>query len=131
MIKILQTIDSILTQDSNVSSIVQSKIFPNVAPDMGGSGSNVNYPLLVTNRASIDTQYAKGMCYRRSATVEIICYAVSYSDVVNLAEAVVGALEFYKGTVGNQTITDVELVSASEVYVESVYSQILNFEIRE
>lgn len=131
MIRILETITSILTQDTATSAIIGNKIFPNVAPDMGGSGTNVNYPLIVANRSSIDTVYAKGMCKRSTATVEMVCYATKYSEVIDLAEAVVSALEFYKGTVGTQLISDIELASASELYTEPVYAQVLNFEIRE
>ena len=129
MIDILKVIYSILINDPNITQYVGNKIFPVVVPDKDNSGENIDYPLLVMIRSSIEPEYSKG-CVSNISTVSIYCFSTQYYESVDMAIAVRDALEFYKGTVDGITISQCRLISASEDFTENAYSQLLTFEIR-
>jgi len=129
MIKILKAVYSILYNDTDVSNIVGNKIFPNVVPDKDSTAENIDYPLIVTRRTELLTEYSKD-CHSDSASVEIICYSVSYTDSVELAEKVRNALEYFTGTVEGILISRARLSGISEDYTDGIYYQQLLFDIK-
>ena len=128
MIKILKAIYSILSNDNNVISVVSDKIFPDIVPDKDTTNENIDYPLIIMTRATVDPTNSK--CKNSNsdkATIEIICYSNSYNDAVDLAQYVRTALDFYKGTVESIRIDNIRLISMNEDYLENVYYQQLIF----
>ena len=129
MIKILKAIHSILSNDAGVTAIVDTKIFPNIVPDKDSSGNTIEDPVLVMRRSEVSAEYSKD-CKTDDATVTVTCFAASYFQAVDLADAINTALEFYKGTVEGISISAIRLVSGTEDYVESSYFQQLVYSIR-
>jgi hypothetical protein len=129
MIKILKAVYTLLRESPTVVGLVGDKIFPNVVSDKNDSSVNIDYPLIVTKRINIKPEYSKG-CKVDEGLVEIVCYANSYSQVIDIAEAVREKLEFYAGTVDGIVISTTRLVQADEDYVENVYYQRLTFSFK-
>jgi len=129
MIKILKAVYSILYNDTDVSDIVDNKIFPNIVPDKDAIAENIDYPLIVTRRAELTTEYSKD-CGTDQALVEVMCYSVSYTEVVDLADKVRKSLEYFTGTVDDILISRVRLSGISEDFTDGIYYQQLLFDIK-
>lgn len=131
MIKIIAAIYGILTNDVLITDIVGDRIFPNVIPDKDGSGETIRYPVIVMTRTSLESVTTKGIeCSSDQATVEVLCYSESYFEVIDIAEKVRGAIEFFKGEVGSVTIDKTRLVSIDEGFTQNVFFQRLIFSFK-
>jgi len=132
MLKILKAVFSVLYSDPVILSIVGNKIFPDVVPDKDSSGKNIDYPLIVMHRSSLEPLETKGCnnCKQDIVSIELTCYATQYFQAVDLAQAVRDALICITGEVESINISKVMLVGADEGYTESVYYQQLMFNIK-
>ena len=130
MIKVLKYVYAILESSTGITSIVGDKIFPDIVPDVDIDENQIDYPLIVTKRSAINPDNTKCVINNDTATVEIICYSISYLNVVDLAQEVRDKLDFYKGTVDGKKITHVRMNGITEGFTEGVYYQLLTFSIK-
>jgi len=90
---------SYLTNDAAIAALVGTRVYPLTA-EQGAS-----LPLLVYQRVSTPREVSQsgssGLAHPR---FQISCLAASYGDAVALANAVVAALNGYKGTFGAGSI---------------------------
>lgn len=94
---------SLLTTGSPnpVAAIVSTRVYPNVLPQ------NVVYPAIRFQRISTPrSQYRTldGKANYASPRMQIDCWALTHSGVIDLAQAVYGLLEGFNGTVGGLRI---------------------------
>jgi hypothetical protein len=87
MIDVLEYIYSLLIADTELTDIVQDRIYPDIIPDKNEQEKTIPYPAIVIKRTSITREYAKG-CYGETATVDITCYSVSYFEGVEMAKII-------------------------------------------
>lgn len=129
MIKILSYIYGTLINDENITNSVGEDIFPIIVPDSDGE-KNVKFPHIVMNRISLAPNYTKGVeCSQDIAEVEVVCWDISYFDVIELVENVRKSLEFKEGTVNDVKVNKCRVVSVDEGFSEVAYYQriIFNF----
>jgi hypothetical protein len=129
MFKILKAIKQLLSDNIDVTYIVGNKIFPNVAPDKDNMGRPINYPMIVMRRTAMTPTPGKG-CDISSTDVEIICYATSYDEVIDLAERVYNALNGFSGEAAGMMIGKINFASADEAFVDVAYAQQLVFIVK-
>jgi hypothetical protein len=130
MIKILKAIYAILTDSTAITAIIGNKIFPNIVPDMDSSDVNIEYPLIILKRISLESSQTKCKTQNNDkSTIEVLCYATSYEQAVDLAQEVRNTLEFYKGTIENINISNSRLSGINEDYADGAYYQQLTFNI--
>lgn len=110
-----------LMSDEVIASLV-TRVFPVVA-------DTAELPYIVYRRASGEMhKHKSGVTARSVNTLEVFCYAASYTDGVALAEAVRGALDGVKITDGDITL-DSHLEDSSEDYTADAFVQQLYFTI--
>lgn len=110
-----------LMSDEVISSLV-TRVFPVVA-------DTAELPYIVYRRASGEMRPHKGGVTARSLnTLEVFCYASTYSDGVALAEAVRSVLDGVKITDGDITL-DSHLSDSTEDYTADAFVQQLYFTI--
>lgn len=85
---------NLLKNDANVGTFT-SKIFPRVAPQTVDPNLVITYSIITTN--SIQTQTME--INTDMVTVQVSCFAKSYDNTQNLADAVMEALHGKSGTV--------------------------------
>jgi len=117
--------------DEDVSSIVENRVFPILAPD--GDGDNpIKYPLIIIKRSSLEPFYTKTSAApsQDTASVTIDCWTPEYHDSIELAEYVRQAMEFSKGEIGGVKVDRVRLIDADEGYSENAFYQRLIFSFK-
>ena len=113
-LQIGKSIHSILTADETVAGYVGAKVFPIVSKE------GTTYPFIVYRRGGIEPFYTKDGLSGERVAVDIVIAATSYSDSVDIAEAVRESLE---------TSAYAQLYAADEEFFEdgNVYTQTLTF----
>ena len=107
MITIEEGLAAFLVANAAVNAIVSGRVYPNKLPQ------TVTLPALTYQRVdtprvhSHDTSGAAGTAHPR---IQFDCWAASYSGAKGLADALRGALNGYKGTMG--TVNPVTVQSA-------------------
>ena len=84
-----KAIYNILTTDANVSDIVGTRVFPNVV-DYGVNLPAITYTEVTNNPTNTKT----GASELDQVTVQVTCFSVKYSEVVDLSEKVRRALDY-------------------------------------
>ena len=107
MITIEEGLAAFLVANAAVNAIVSGRVYPNKLPQ------TVTLPALTYQRVdtprvhSHDTSGATGTAHPR---IQFDCWAASYANAKGLADALRGALNGYKGTMG--TVNPVTVQSA-------------------
>ena len=115
MIKIGETVYSILSTDAEVTGIVGNKIYPIVA-DVG-----TTFPFIVYKKGSYIPTYTKDGISNKRATVEIIIASDKYNISVDLAEKVFNAI--------SAKDRKFRLAINTEDYIEDTFIQTLTYNI--
>lgn len=87
-------------------------------------------PYIVYRRVSLDQQAVKSPLYCDQATIEVLCYAASYPDSVELAELAREALDGQRWTGDGLTVRSCRLADSDEGWMDDAYFQRLIFNIK-
>ncbi|MBQ7212790.1 MAG: DUF3168 domain-containing protein [Muribaculaceae bacterium] len=112
----------ILANDTAVKAIV-TKVFPVVT-------DKAELPYVAYRREHLTHNAAKNRRGADELVVMVNCYAETYSDSVELGEAVRAALDYSRGKYGDIEMRSCTLTDSSETYAEDAYIQQLEFTIR-
>lgn len=118
-----KAINALLSANEEVKRMVGDRIYPLV------SKVDCNFPFIVYQRMSVNTTYTKDGLIAEEQNYSITVLADTYSDSVELADAVRDALELERGTFAGQHIRNIKLTSVNESWVSDTYVQELNFTI--
>lgn len=113
---------AILNNDEVVSGIV-TKIIP-VAVD------KAELPYIVYARQSMSHEPTKAGAGADTIVISIDCYAVSYKESIELAEAVRNALSYATRKAEGLRLRSCTLTGAKETFTADAYVQELNFTLR-
>jgi len=116
-----KAIYSILTSDSDVSSIVGTKVYPQIA------AQGATFPFIVYLLVDIDPSDTKsGVSTLDEVRYEVIAAAETYAEVADLTNKIRTALDRYTGTVAGVVIDSIQFTDIdtsndvnNEVYVTS------------
>lgn len=87
-------------------------------------------PYIVYRRVSIDERAVKSPMYCDTATIEVLCYAASYPQSVELAELAREALDGQRWTGDGLTVRSCRLADSDEGWTDDAYFQRLLFNIK-
>ena len=87
-------------------------------------------PYIVYRRVSIDERAVKSPMYCDTATIEVLCYAASYPQSVELAELARLALDGQRWTGEGLTVRSCRLADSDEGWADDAYYQRLLFNIK-
>lgn len=95
------------------------------------STDEARLPYVVYRRAKMNYKPVKVYAGAESVEVEVVCYAATYNESIELAEAVRGALEVGTPTdAGGMLLRGSTLVDGDESWEADAYAQRLVFEMR-
>jgi len=132
--KIGLAIYDVLTNDTDVSNLVSTRIFPNVAKQ------GTAFPFLVYQTTSVEPTNTKdGVSPMDTNSFEVLCFADNYSTAVDLAQKVRIALDRKKGTYPATTGIKIQSIKFNSVDEEfeiegdgrGIYVQTLTFDLRQ
>ena len=123
-------VKSLLSTDGSIAAKA-TKIYPVVAEQ------DAKLPYICYRRADFDRHYAKGPGQGADVmSVEILCYASSYKESIELAEMVRDCLDHkqatYEDSANNRSLVarSIDIVGAEEGWADDAYAQSLVFTIR-
>ena len=117
-----EIIRSILMSDSEVSARVK-KIFPVVE-------DSAELPYIVYRRAQLEQEPVKGRRGADTVGIEVLCYTQHYTEGVELAEAVRGALDGAQGEIDGLVMRSCYLSDSEEAWQDDAYVQQLMFNVK-
>ena len=117
-----EIIRSILISDSEVSARVK-KVFPVVE-------DSAELPYIVYRRAQLEQTPVKSGRGADTVGIEILCYTEHYTEGVELAEAVRGALDGKQGEVNGLVMRGCYLSDSEEAWQDDAYVQQLMFNVK-
>ena len=121
ILNISQHIYSALSADETVNGMVSGKIYP-----MGTKTEN-KYPFIAYDRDDAEPTYTKdGMAYVRSS-VTIMAVGSSYRQALDLANAIVHALDGVNADYEGFKVTRAIATGAGESFVQDAFVQEVNF----
>lgn len=123
-LQIGKAINALLSDDNAVAAAVGSKIFPIVSKE------GTQYPFIVYQRFGVTPDYCKDGLTGETSNVSVIVAAASYSQSVEIADAVRSALEGKTiSFAGGLTVQRIDLAGADEEFIDDAYVQQLTFNI--
>jgi len=129
--KIGLAIYNILTSDTNVTSLVSTRIYPNVAKQSSA------FPFIVYQTTSTEPTNTKdGVSPLDIISFEILCFSETYTQAVDLAVKVRNALDRNTGTHNTIITQGLSFTGADEHFDikgqgEGIYVQSLTFNFRQ
>ena len=121
ILSISQHIYSVLTANTTVHGLVGDRIYPM------GTKTDTDFPFIVYERNSVTPSYTKdGMAFARSYC-SILCAGETFAEALNLANAVVSALDGVTAQYEGFDVTRAAASAADENYVQGAYIQEVEF----
>lgn len=117
-----EIIRSILISDSEVSARIK-KVFPVVE-------DSAELPYIVYRRAQLEQEPVKGRRGADTVGIEVLCYTQHYTEGVELAEAVRGALDGAQGEIDGLVMRSCYLSDSEEAWQDDAYVQQLMFNVK-
>ncbi len=116
-------IRNILVNDESVMAIA-NKVFPVVV-------DNATLPYVAYRRSRLEHNPSKaGSPGADAVHIDVNCYASTYQESIELAEAVRSALDYANGETEDICMRGCRLSDASETYEDDAFVQSLIFEVR-
>ena len=122
----------ILVNDTDVSALVETRIFPNVAPQ------TTTFPFIIYDVTGVSPNDTKeGPSSLDTNDVMISCYSESYSEASDLAQKIRVAMDrINEGTYGGEQIQSSQFQSYNDIFDDTsgdagIYRKALDFEIRQ
>ncbi|KAA6344040.1 hypothetical protein EZS27_008297 [termite gut metagenome] len=119
-ISVLKSIHSLLSNNTELTAIVNNKMFPLIAL------SDTAFPFIVYRKGSVNIEYCKDGLIADNFNVEIIVASKTYNESVEIAEIVRNTIELKK----IDNIKSIRLSSATEDFNEDTYIQYLTFDTK-
>ena len=127
-----KSIYNILANDSDVSAVVGTRIFPNVAPQ------TTTFPFIIYDVTGVQPNDTKdGASTLDTNDVMISCYSETYSQASDLAQKIRVAMDrINEGTYGGEQIQSSQFQSYNDIFDDTsgdagIYRKALDFEIRQ
>lgn len=120
----------ILSTDVDVSTLVGTKIFPNVAKN------STQFPFIIYDvNGETPTNDKDGVSTLDTDSLMVSCYSKTYTEAADLALKIRTALDRVKGTFGGVEIQSIQYVGYDGLFDddsgdEGIYRKALNFNIR-
>ena len=114
MIGLGETINTILSENKDVTDIVGSKIYPLIAD------ISTTFPFIVYKKQNYTPSHSKDGIVKKEAQFEIIIASETYAQSVEIAKKVDKAITAYK---------NIRLINNSDDYLENTFIQNLNYNI--
>ena len=125
MIQIGKAVYQLLSSDTGVTEKVENRIYPLIA-DQG-----TIYPFIIYKRTGIEPMTSKDRFICSEVTsVDVIIASDRYDEGIEVAELVKDALIGKNGIYSGIKITDIDMISADEDYIEDTFIQNLTFNIK-
>tara|TARA_R110000751_G_scaffold46775_2_gene104963 strand:- start:4134 stop:4535 length:402 start_codon:yes stop_codon:yes gene_type:complete len=121
---------NILANNSPVSAIVGTRIFPNVAKQ------TTSFPFIIYDVQSENpTDYKQGVSSLDTDNVMVSCYCKTYSEASDLAKKIRTALDRVSGTYNGVVIQSIKYDGYNDLFTESsadqgIYRKALQFNLR-
>lgn len=129
--KIGLAIYNLLANNGDVTDIVSTRIFPNVARE------GTAFPFIVYHTTGVDPNDTKdGVSTVDGNSFETICYSETYSEAADLAQKVRVALDRKSGTLNTVEVQTIQFTGYDEGFDikgdgQGVYTQSLSFNLRQ
>jgi len=127
-----KAIYKILSQNSDVSALVGTRIFPNVAPQ------TTIFPFIIYDVTGVQPNDTKeGPSTLDTNDVMISCYSETYSQASDLAQKIRVAMDrINEGIYGGEQIQSSQFQSYNDIFDDTsgdagIYRKALDFEIRQ
>lgn len=117
-----EIIRAILIEDSEVMARA-NKVFPVVE-------DSAELPYIVYRRTQLEQDPTKGRRGADTVGIEILCYTKGYTEGVELAEAVRGALDGVQGESDGLVMRSCYLTDSEEAWQDDAYVQQLVFNVK-
>lgn len=117
-----EIIRAMLIEDSEVM-MRANKVFPVVE-------DSAELPYIVYRRTQLEQDPTKGRCGADTVGIEILCYTKGYTEGVELAEAVRGALDGAQGESDGLVMRSCYLADSEEAWQDDAYVQQLVFNVK-
>ena len=120
-LSISKHIYSALSQSADVNKAVGKKIFPIATKN------EVEFPFIVYERDFVTPRYDKGGASVTESSVNVYVIAESYTESIDIAEAVIEALERKTAIYADYEVIGATMVGASESYTANTFVQQVTF----
>ena len=120
-IQIGKVINALLNADTNLSEMIGNRVFPIVSKE------GTQYPFVVYRRNSVTPTYCKDGLASETASVDIVIASNTYTNSIEVADRVRAAIDKRACVFQDTTVTNIEMTTAEEDFVDDTYIQTLNF----
>ena len=120
-IQIGKVINALLNADRSLSEMIGNRVFPIVSKE------GTQYPFVVYRRNSVTSTYCKDGLASETASVDIVIASNTYTNSIEVADRVRAAIDKRACVFQDTTVTNIEMTTAEEDFVDDTYIQTLNF----
>lgn len=120
-IQIGKVINALLNADRGLSEMIGSRVFPIVSKE------GTQYPFVVYRRNSVTPTYCKDGLASETASVDIVIASNTYTNSIEVADRVRAAIDKRACVFQDTTVSNIEMTTAEEDFVDDTYIQTLNF----
>ena len=120
-IQIGKVINALLNADSGLSEMIGNRVFPIVSKE------GTQYPFVVYRRNSVTPTYCKDGLASETASVDIVIASNTYTNSIEVADRVRAAIDKRACVFQGTTVSNIEMTTAEEDFVDDTYIQTLNF----
>ena len=120
-IQIGKVINALLNADRALSEMIGSRVFPIVSKE------GTQYPFVVYRRNSVTPTYCKDGLASETASVDIVIASNTYTNSIEVADRVRAAIDKRACVFQDTTVSNIEMTTAEEDFVDDTYIQTLNF----
>lgn len=120
-IQIGKVINALLNADRSLSEMIGNRVFPIVSKE------GTQYPFVVYRRNSVTPTYCKDGLASETASVDIVIASNTYTNSIEVADRVRAAIDKRACVFQDTTVTNIEMTTAEEDFVDDTYIQTLNF----
>lgn len=120
-IQIGKVINALLNADRGLSEMIGNRVFPLVSKE------GTQYPFVVYRRNSVTPTYCKDGLASETASVDIVIASNTYTNSIEVADRVRAAIDKRACVFQDTTVSNIEMTTAEEDFVDDTYIQTLNF----